>query len=45
MNELITRYFAVAKFSEANRHLFAFATYNAGPGNISYCATSPRAGA
>ena len=36
MNELITRYFSDAKFSEANRHLFAFATYNAGPGNISY---------
>ena len=31
----MTRYFPDAKFSEQNRTLFAFASYNAGPGNIS----------
>ena len=30
----MTKYFADAKFSEGNRPLFAFASYNAGPGNI-----------
>jgi len=35
MDELMTRYFQDAKFSEQNRTLFAFASYNAGPGNIS----------
>jgi membrane-bound lytic murein transglycosylase MltF len=30
----MTRYFADAKFSEQDRTLFAFASYNAGPGNI-----------
>ena len=30
----MTRYFPDAKFTEANRPLFAFAGYNAGPGNI-----------
>ncbi len=35
MDELMTRYFADAKFSEEVRPLFAFASYNAGPGNIS----------
>jgi membrane-bound lytic murein transglycosylase MltF len=34
MDELMTKYFADAKFSEGNRPLFAFASYNAGPGNI-----------
>jgi len=34
MNELMTRYFPDAKFSEDVRPLFAFAAYNAGPGNI-----------
>jgi membrane-bound lytic murein transglycosylase MltF len=34
MNQLITRYFPDADFSEQNRTLFAFASYNAGPGNI-----------
>ncbi len=34
MDHLMTRYFRVAKFSEANRSLFAFAAYNAGPGRI-----------
>jgi membrane-bound lytic murein transglycosylase MltF len=35
MDKLMTQYFKDAKFSEANRALFAFASYNAGPGNIS----------
>jgi membrane-bound lytic murein transglycosylase MltF len=34
MDQLMTRYFQGAKFSEAERPLFAFAAYNAGPGNI-----------
>ena len=34
MDQLMTRYFPDAKFSEANRSLFAFAAYNAGPGDI-----------
>ncbi|HEU0290365.1 MAG TPA: transglycosylase SLT domain-containing protein, partial [Burkholderiales bacterium] len=35
MNRLMTRYFPDAKFSDQDRALFAFASYNAGPGNIS----------
>jgi membrane-bound lytic murein transglycosylase MltF len=35
MNRLMTRYFEDAHFSEQDRTLFAFASYNAGPGNIS----------
>jgi membrane-bound lytic murein transglycosylase MltF len=35
MNQLMTRYFPDAKFSDSVRPLFAFASYNAGPGNIS----------
>jgi membrane-bound lytic murein transglycosylase MltF len=34
MDQLMTRYFRDAKFNEANRSLFAFAAYNAGPGRI-----------
>jgi membrane-bound lytic murein transglycosylase MltF len=34
MDQLMTRYFTDANFSEKNRTLFAFAAYNAGPGNI-----------
>jgi membrane-bound lytic murein transglycosylase MltF len=34
MDQLMERYFADANFSEGNRPLFAFASYNAGPGNI-----------
>jgi membrane-bound lytic murein transglycosylase MltF len=34
MDQLMTRYFKDAKFDEANRALFAFAAYNAGPGRI-----------
>ena len=35
MNRLMTRYFADANFTEQDRTLFAFASYNAGPGSIS----------
>jgi len=35
MDQLMSRYFQDAKFDEQNRTLFAFASYNAGPGNIS----------
>lgn len=35
MDQLMSNYFPDAKFSEAARPLFAFASYNAGPGNIS----------
>jgi membrane-bound lytic murein transglycosylase MltF len=35
MDQLMTRYFQDANFDEQNRTLFAFASYNAGPGNIS----------
>jgi membrane-bound lytic murein transglycosylase MltF len=34
MDILMTKYFPDASFSEGNRPLFAFAAYNAGPGNI-----------
>ena len=34
MDQLMTRYFPDAKFSAEVRPLFAFASYNAGPGNI-----------
>ena len=34
MDQLMTKYFPDANFSEANRPLFAFASYNAGPGSI-----------
>ncbi|KJK12524.1 lytic transglycosylase [Burkholderiaceae bacterium 16] len=34
MDLLMTRYFPGAHFSDADRPLFAFASYNAGPGNI-----------
>jgi membrane-bound lytic murein transglycosylase MltF len=35
MDQLISKFFPDAKFDEVNRTLFAFASYNAGPGNIS----------
>ena len=35
MDQLMTRYFKDANFSRSNRTLFAFASYNAGPGRIS----------
>ncbi len=34
MNRLMTRYFSDAHFPDEDRTLFAFASYNAGPGNI-----------
>jgi membrane-bound lytic murein transglycosylase MltF len=34
MDRLMARYFADAAFDDVNRTLFAFASYNAGPGNI-----------
>jgi membrane-bound lytic murein transglycosylase MltF len=35
LDQLMTKHFPDAKFDEVNRTLFAFASYNAGPGNIS----------
>jgi membrane-bound lytic murein transglycosylase MltF len=35
MDMLMSRYFTDAKFSEQDRTLFAFASYNCGPGNVS----------
>src|SRR5262249_46863615 len=35
MDMLMTDYFPDARFSEGNRRLFAFASYNCGPGNVS----------
>jgi membrane-bound lytic murein transglycosylase MltF len=35
MDQLMARYFPDAKFSAGNRPLFAFASYNCGPGNVS----------
>ena len=35
MDQLMTKYFVDAKFSETNRALFAFASYICGPGNVS----------
>ena len=34
MDQLMTRYFREAKFSEGNRPLFAFASYNCGAANV-----------
>jgi membrane-bound lytic murein transglycosylase MltF len=34
MDQLMTKYLSDASFDETNRTLFAFAAYNAGPGNI-----------
>jgi len=34
MDQLMVKYFPDAKFSAGNRPLFAFASYNCGPGNI-----------
>jgi membrane-bound lytic murein transglycosylase MltF len=34
MNQMVARYFPDARFGEADRTLFAFAAYNAGPGAI-----------
>jgi len=35
MDRLMTKYFPDAKFTENERTLFAFASYNCGPGNVS----------
>ncbi len=35
MDQLMVKYFPDAKFSAGNRPLFAFASYNCGPGNVS----------
>jgi len=35
MDQLMAKYFPDANFSAGNRPLFAFASYNCGPGNIS----------
>jgi len=35
MDQLMTKYFSGASFTENNRTLFAFASYNCGPGNVS----------
>jgi len=35
MDRLMTKYFSDANFTENNRTLFAFASYNCGPGNVS----------
>jgi membrane-bound lytic murein transglycosylase MltF len=35
MDQLMTKYYPDAKFTENNRTLFAFASYNCGPGNVS----------
>jgi membrane-bound lytic murein transglycosylase MltF len=35
MDQLMTKFFKDTKFDVSNRTLFAFASYNAGPGNIS----------
>ncbi|CAG9172115.1 MltF family protein [Cupriavidus pinatubonensis] len=43
MDQLMTRYFPDAHFSESNRPLFAFASYNAGPGNIAKMRTEAAA--
>jgi membrane-bound lytic murein transglycosylase MltF len=37
MDQLMEQYFADAHFSEGNRPLFAFASYNCGPGNVAKC--------
>jgi len=35
MDQLMTKFFPDANFNELNRTLFAFASYNCGPGNVS----------
>ena len=43
MNQLMTRYFREAKFSEGNRPLFAFASYNCGAANVAKARTQAEA--
>src|SRR5499427_3321036 len=40
LDQLMTRYFPNAQFSDQNRTLFAFAAYNAGPGNLAKMRTA-----
>ncbi|UBM11026.1 lytic transglycosylase F [Cupriavidus metallidurans] len=42
MDLLMTRYFPDARFSDENRALFAFASYNAGPSNIAKMRTEAK---
>ena len=42
MDQLMSKYFLDARFSEGNRALFAFASYNCGPGNVSRMRTLAR---
>ena len=42
LDQLMTRYFKAAHFDEANRALFAFAAYNAGPGRIQQMRTEAK---
>ena len=42
LDQLMTRYFKDANFDEANRTLFAFAAYNAGPGRIQQMRTEAK---
>ncbi len=42
MDQLMTQYFKDANFNEQNRTLFAFASYNAGPANISKMRTAAK---
>ncbi|WP_372237292.1 transglycosylase SLT domain-containing protein [Burkholderia sp. SRS-W-2-2016] len=42
MDQLMSRYFPDAHFSDTDRALFAFASYNAGPGNISKMRTEAK---
>ena len=40
LDQLMTRYFPDAPFSDQNRALFAFAAYNAGPANLAKMRTA-----
>src|SRR5215510_4271537 len=40
LDQLMTRYFPNAQFSDQNRALFAFAAYNAGPENLAKMRTA-----
>jgi len=42
MDQLMSRYFPDASFSEGNRPLFAFASYNCGPGNVAKARTEAK---
>jgi len=42
LDQLMTKYFPDARFSDVDRPLFAFASYNAGPGNIAKMRTEAK---